>query len=97
MAAVPSNATLLAAFPEFNGATSALVTQKLTEAARRTRTDSFPSADAAADAVMLRAAILLILSPYGHKMRSENPEQYLAYQMQLRELQRASTMGDRVF
>lgn len=97
MADVPSAATLYASYPEFSGADADLVNAKLAEAARRTNATVYGTAALAQDAVLLRAAELLILSPYGREMRSENPDQWLAWQVVLRKLQREATMGLRVF
>ncbi len=99
MAAVPSNASFLASYPEFNsiGASQAtLITVKLTEAARRTNANVFQSTDLAADAVCMRAAILLLASPFGMMMRSEDPEAVFALEWKLRGLQRSATIGLRV-
>jgi hypothetical protein len=97
MADIVSNATFLEAHPEFSGATEALVTNAIARAARRTNATVYQSAELAADAVILRAAVILVLSPYGRKMRSESPEQVLAWEYQLRQLQRQATTGLRVF
>jgi hypothetical protein len=91
MADIVSNATFLEAHPEFSGATEALVTNAIARAARRTNATVYQSAELAADAV------ILVLSPYGRKMRSESPEQVLAWEYQLRQLQRQATTGLRVF
>jgi hypothetical protein len=74
-----------------------LVTTKLTEAAARTNSTIYQSAALTAQAVMLRAAILLLRSPFGLKMRSTNPEQQLTWEYELRSLQRSGTIGIRVF
>ncbi len=97
MADVPSNSTFLAAYPEFMGADAALVTAKLTEAAARTNENVYQSAALAQYAVMLSAAILLTRSPYGRQMRTENPDQYIVWEYELRKAQRAATIGLRVF
>lgn len=97
MATAPSNATFIAEYPEFSGAPAALVTRKLAQAARRTNADVYQSTDLATDAVMFSAAILLLRSPYGMKMRSEDPEQFLTWEYELKKLQRAATIGLRVF
>lgn len=97
MAAVPSNATFLASYPEYNGAPAALVTAKLTEAARRTNADVYQTGDLAADAVMLRAAVLLTRTSFGYKLRQANPDQVIVWEYELSKLQRSATMGLRVF
>lgn len=97
MATAPSSATFLASYPEFNGTPVALINVKLAEAARRTNADIFQTTDLANDAVMLRAAVLLLASPHGHKLRSEKPDQVAAWYWQLKELQGSATMGLRVF
>ena len=91
--AVPTRATFLASYPEFNGAPAALIDARLAEAARRTNAGIFQTEDLAADAVMLRCACLLLASPYGAKLRSEAPDQVFAWEYQLRALQRSATMG----
>lgn len=97
MAVAPSRATFLANFPEYNGAPGELIDLKLAAAARRTNADIFQSDDLVADAVMLRAAVMLIASPYGHALRSAKPDQVFAWEFELRQLQRSATMGLRVF
>lgn len=97
MAATISNAAFLADFPEFNGATAALVTAKIAQAARMTNEDMYQSTDLVNDAIKLKAAHLLILSPYGAKMRSASPDQATVWAGELRKLQRAATLGARVF
>lgn len=97
MADVPSNATFLAAYPEFMGASSALITSKLTEAAARTNENVYQTAALAQYAVLLSAAILLVRSPYGMQMRSENPDQFVVWEYELRRAQRAACIGLRVF
>lgn len=95
---VPSRATFLASFPEFNGVQPAtLIDTKLALAAARTNADVFESEDLAAEACMLRAAVLLLSSPAGAKMRSENGDQAFAWEFSLRQMQRSATMGKRVF
>jgi hypothetical protein len=97
MASVPTRASFLESYPEYNGAPGTLIDAKLAAAARRTNADLFQSTDLAADAVMLRAAVLLLSSPHGHKLRSEKPDQVYAWEFSLRQLQRSATMGIRVF
>lgn len=74
-----------------------MVTSCIARAARWTNESVFQSTEQVNDAVKLRAAILLIESPYGREMRSEAPEQMLVFEMRLKRLQRAATMGLRVF
>ena len=97
MADVVSNAAFLVDYPEFAGATEALVTAKIAQAARSTNADVYQSTELCNDAVKLAAAVLLVQSPYGRTMRSEAPEQMLVWDMQLKKLQRRATMGLRVF
>lgn len=97
MADAPLRSTFLAAYPEFEGAATSLIDLKLAEAARRTNADIFQTAELAQDAVMLRAAVLLLTSPFGFKLRSANPDQAFAWEWQLRQLQRSATMGLRVW
>jgi hypothetical protein len=91
------NAAFLESYPEFAGASAALVTAKLREAAERTNSTIYQTAPLTAQAVMLRAAILLLRSPYGLKMRANNPDQSLTWEYELRNLQRSGTIGIRVF
>ena len=97
MATAPSNAEFLVMYPEFAGAPTALLTGKIAQAARRTNADVYQSTDLATDAVMLRAAILLLRSPQGRKMRADTPEQFVVWEYELREAQRSATLGIRVF
>ncbi len=97
MASVPSVADFVENYPEFEGATEALVTAKLTDAAARTNAAVFQSDALATQAVMLRAAILLLRSPYGMQMRQSNPDQVFVWEYELRNLQRSATCGLRVF
>jgi hypothetical protein len=97
MAAVPSTADFIDNYPEFAGADDDLVSVKLAQAARRTNADVYSSLELAADAVMLRAAVLLLKSPGGRKMRLANPDQLFTWQTELRQLQGSATMGLRVF
>lgn len=97
MAAVPSNSSFIAAYPEYLGAPSADVTSALTRAARRTNADVFATDDLTADAVMLKAAILLLRSKFGYKLRQEQPNTVFGWEIELRQMQGAATMGLRVF
>jgi hypothetical protein len=97
MASVPTVAAFLENYPEFAQATTALVTAKLTDAAARTNADIFQSTALATQAVMLRAAVLLLRSPYGLKMRQNNPDQAYTWEYELKALQRSATQGIRVF
>jgi hypothetical protein len=96
MADVPARATFLARFPEFNGVDGDLTDLILAEAARRTNENVFLSTAVCQDAVMLRAATLLLRSPQGAKMRQANPDQIFVWEYELRMLQRANTLGLRV-
>jgi hypothetical protein len=97
MAVAPSRAEFLGSYPEFNGVEPAtMIDVKLAEAARRTNARLFQTDQLAADAVMLRAAVLLLSSPHGFKLRSANPDQAFAWEWQLRALQRSATLGLRV-
>jgi len=97
MAVAPDNATFLASYPEFTGAPAGVLTLKIAEAARRTNESVYQSAALAQDAVMLQAAILLLRSPSGRKMRTENADQFLTWEYELRKLQRTATIGLRVW
>lgn len=97
MATAPTRAAFLAEYPEFNTATAALIDAKLAAAARRTNADVYQTEDLATDAVMLRAAVLLMRSPFGKRMRQDNPDQVFTWEYELRMMQKAATMGLRVF
>lgn len=94
---VPTTNSFLVSFPEFKDASGTLVAAKLKDAAARTNATVFQSADLAEQAVMLRAAILLLRSPYGLKMRLATPDQMFVWEHELRALQRSGTVGMRVF
>ena len=94
---VPSNASFLAGYPEFAGATAGLVTAKLTDAAARTNSAFYQTPALTEQAVMLRAAILLLRSPKSLQMRLANPDQTLVWEYELRSLQRSGAVGIRVF
>lgn len=96
-ASTPSTADFIARYPEFNGAGATLVGQKLAEAARRTSSEVYQTDELTSDAVMVRAAVLLYISPYGSNMRATNPTQAAAWEYQLRSMQRSATQGLRVF
>jgi hypothetical protein len=95
-APVPSVPTFLESYPEFSKATMALLQRKLAEAARRTNAAVFTS-DEAVDAVCLKAAVLLTLSPEARKLKLVSDDQAFIWGNQLYELQRSATMGMRVF
>jgi hypothetical protein len=95
MATAPSVNDFLSSYPEFSGASTIAV--KLSEAAARTNASVYQSAALATQAVMLRAAILLIKSPDGRAMRLENPTLVSVWDQELKQLQRAATIGLRVF
>lgn len=97
MATSPTSAQFVEAYPEFAGAPDALVVIKLAQAARRTNADVYQTADLAADAVMLRAAILLMKTPDARKMRLASPDQIYVWESELRQLQGSATMGLRIF
>ena len=97
MATAVDNATFLVSYPEFAGAPTALLTAKLAQAARRTNADVYQTTTLAADAVMLQAAILLLHSPQGRKMRADAPEQFVVWEYELQKAQRSATIGLRVF
>jgi hypothetical protein len=93
----PTSAYFLESYPEFSKAPADLVTRKLAEASRRTSANVFAPGSEQDDAVCLRAAVLLTLSPYSRKMKLVSDEQAFLWANQLFELQRAATMGIRVF
>lgn len=100
---VPTAAEFLAHYPEFNGAgaqsatPTAYIDAKLAEAAETTNGEVYQTAQQAKYAVMLRAAVLLLHSPHGVKLRAANPDQAMAWEWRLRGMQRAATQGLRVF
>lgn len=95
--AQPTIAEFLVSYPEFAGAPTAFLQAKLNEAWSRTNAAIYQSPTLASSATMLSTAILMLRSPYGLKMRSENPEQMLVWEYELRKAQRAATIGRRVF
>ena len=95
--ATPSNAEFLVSYPEFSGAPTALLTAKLAEAGARTNRAMYQTEQLATYATMMSAALMLIRTPAGEKMRSESPEMFLTWEYELRKAQRASTIGVRVF
>lgn len=97
MTSVPTNADFIAQFPEFTSAPAALVTSALAKAARRTNADVYQTAELAADACMLKAATLLLRSPFGLKLRQANPNQKFTWEFELRDMQRSATIGLRCF
>jgi hypothetical protein len=96
-ATVPSAASFLVNFPEFSKAPLALVNAKLAEAARRTHPLIYVDDTTAQDAVFLRAAVLLSLSPYARQMKLVDDTAAMVWSAQLYEMQRSATMGLRVF
>lgn len=100
MATVPSRAAFLAAYPDYNAlgvAGGVFIDAKLAEAARSTDATVFQSAELTQDAVLLRAAVLLLASPKGLEMRKRMPDQAAAWEWRLRAMQRTATMGRRAF
>lgn len=96
-ASVPTAADFVDSYPEFDGSDVDLVNAKLAEAARRTNDTLYATSALITDAVMLRAAILLLLSPQGRKLRLASPDQIGAWEYQLFQMQRTATAGIRVF
>lgn len=97
MASIPSTSDFLASYPEFAAAPPAQLAAKLADAAARTNADVYQTGALATQAVMLRAAILLVKSPDGRAMRLENPEIVTAWDRELKQMQRAACIGLRVF
>jgi hypothetical protein len=95
--ATPSNAEFLVSYPEFSGASSALLTAKLAEAGSRTNRSMYQTEQLATYATMLSAALLLLRTPAGMKMRTESPDMFLTWEYELKKAQRAATIGVRVF
>lgn len=97
MDVIPTVTEFKRRFPEMANAPFDLCTQVLTDAAAETRDRSYPRYDVAVQACLMKAAVLLLESPYGQKMRLEAPEQMLAYEFRLGRKQRSAMMGLRVF
>ncbi len=96
-APVPNRSQFLARYPEFSKAEPAsLVDAKLAEAARRTNGNIY-TPDQATDAVCLKAAVLLTKSPQARALKLVSDEQAFVWSQELYELQRAATMGMRIF
>lgn len=93
----PSRADFLIEFPEFDKAPVTLVDKVLYRAGIQTRQATYGQAEAAVRACMLKAAILLLRSPYAQRMRLDSMEQVSAYEVELYEMQRSGTMGLRCF
>lgn len=97
-APTPTYETFVERFPQFENAPRAFVEAWLAAGARRTNQKVFQSGDLVQDAVMLKAAILLLRAPAAQKMRiNVQPEQGLAWEYELAQLQGSATLGFRVF
>lgn len=94
MATAPTPAEFIAAYPEFTGASEALIQEKLDDAALRTGVVAW--GDRWAMGVKLRAADLLAKSPHGRKLRLVNSDGTTAYTEDLRTLVRMVALGARV-
>jgi len=92
-ATVPTRATFLVNYPEFNKASADLVDAKLAEAAYQVRSEVFPSAQVVEYQVMLEAAVLLMKSPYGRQMRLEAAEQFMVWEEELKRRRRRAVIG----
>jgi hypothetical protein len=96
-APIPAVVDFLAFAPEFSKAPLDLVNSHLAMAARRTNADAFWDASTAQDAVILRAAYTLAISPYSIRMKLADSTQADEWKRQLYELQRSAVSGIRVF
>jgi hypothetical protein len=94
---VPSAAEFAARYPSFGQAPLALVEQKLEEAARWTNESLYTDAATEADAVCMKAAVLLSITPEARKLQLVDDAQAKVWGRQLFRLQRAATMGLRTF
>lgn len=94
---VPSTADFKICYPQFVNAPDTLVSRKLIDAASRTTVSFYKDADTEAQAVMLRAAILLSKMPEARKMQLMGDDQAIVWQMELYDLQRSAGLGLRVF
>jgi hypothetical protein len=74
-----------------------MVDQVLVRAGQQTRSATYGTPETATRACMLKAAILLLRSPYAQSMRLDSMEQVSAYEVELWEMQRSNAMGLRVF
>jgi hypothetical protein len=97
MVTVPSTADFKLCYPQFDRAPNVLVGRKLTDAASRTTVSFYKDADVEAQAVMLRAAILLSKMPEARKMQLVGDDQAIVWQMELYDLARSAGLGLRVF
>jgi hypothetical protein len=98
MAAIPTRAEFLASTPgsSFVATPVALIDSALREAAQRT-SNLYQSTDLAQQAVILRAAILLLRHPKSLPMRQANPDQIFVWEDELKGLQTSGMLGLRVF
>jgi hypothetical protein len=102
MAPVPTVAQLLRGYPEFSGAEpdfTALLEEKLLEAAAETSDWVFPSSRAQLSYTLMKAAVLLYNSPYAREMRldvANGPKTKDMERLLFRKAQ-AATLGIRVF
>ncbi len=95
-APIPPTSAFTESYPEFLKAPLSLVEAKLGEAARRTA-DIYHDAATLQDAVMLRAAYLLSVSPFAMRMKLVDQEMSNQWKRQLYEMQRSAVSGWRVF
>ncbi len=96
-APIPVAADFLLFAPEFGKAPASLVDSHLEMAARRTNAELFGDAQTAQDAVILRAAYTLSISPFAVRMKLVDQEQSNQWKRQLYEMQRSAAVGWRVF
>jgi len=96
MVTVPSAAQFLVVYPEFSKCPLALVDAKLAQAARWTNELTY-DAGTEGDAVMMKAAALLAVTPDARKLQLVADDQLLVWQRQLYRLQKSAVCGVRVF
>lgn len=90
--------TFLASYPEFAQAETespGLIQTKLNEAT--SETNATVMGVRTERAILVKAAILLLRSPWARSLRLENQDMLTAWERELREMQCAATVGLRVF
>lgn len=96
-APAPSVASFLADYPEFDDADTSLIAAKLAEASHYVNPKVFQDDLKVEYMVKLEAALLLMRSPFGRKMRLEATEQFLVWERELHRRKRTAVIGLRVF
>lgn len=98
-AVAPDISQFVARYPEFGDVPTeytSVVQAALDEAARSTTGVFYTTPEAASDAVMLKAAVLLSNSPYARRMRLTEASG-VRYEIELARKQRSASLGRRVF